>query len=173
MLTTVSGNAGRSGLSNLPMPADGAHSHGVEGLRRYQCARTSEGRLALAWDADSASTRRVSGPVQFVIKLMSFWRLSRSEVTNLLGFGEGDARYMADLLDGTQPLLGRDAKDRIAYLFRIRALLSSLFRDIDVENQWLRESHAPLDGRRPLDLMRGSMQDLLLAKEYTETLAGR
>ena len=69
--------------------------------------------------------------------------------------------------------MGRDIQDRIAHLFRIHETLSSVFRDPVVENEWLRESHALLDGRTPVSLLlEGSMEGLLLVKEYVE-LTGR
>ena len=71
-------------------------------------------------------------------------------------------------------LRGRDAKNRIAYLFRIRKMLSALFGDKNVENEWLRERHEMLDDKAPMDLLlEGSMENLLLVKEYVEAAAGR
>jgi len=68
----------------------------------------------------------------------------------------------------------RDVRDRIAYLFAIRATLRSLFRDLDVENEWLREPHSSLRGKSPLALLsNGSAEDLLIVKEYVDTTAGR
>ena len=65
-------------------------------------------------------------------------------------------------------------RDRIAHLFHIRQTLSSLFRDLDVENEWLREPHTLLDDQEPLKLLLGgSMEDLLLVKEYVDAAAGR
>ena len=70
--------------------------------------------------------------------------------------------------------MAEDVRDRIAHLFQIRKTLSSLFRDLDVENEWLREQHTLLDGQEPLKLLLGgSMEDLLLVKEYVDAAAGR
>ncbi len=115
---------------------------------------------------------RITGPVQFVIRLLLWWNLDRDAAVPLLGFHEGDAADVNEILRGSRPLCGDDVRDRIAHLFRIRSILSGLFRDLDVENQWLREDHELLDGHSPLSLMLGSTKDLLLAKEYTETFAG-
>ena len=85
-----------------------------------------------------------------------------------------DESFAGDLLTGRAALRGRDVKDRIAYLYRIRNILSALFRDENVENRWLREPHTMLNERSPLDLMLdGSMENLLLVKEYVEAAAGR
>ena len=52
--------------------------------------------------------------------------------------------------------------------------LSSLFRDLDVENEWLREPHSLLHRKSPLALLsNGSVEDLLIVKEYVDTVAGR
>ena len=85
-----------------------------------------------------------------------------------------DRSCAEDVLNGRAILKGRDARDRIAHLYRIRKILSALFRDEEVENQWLREPHAMLNERSPMDLMLdGSMENLLLVREYVEAAAGR
>ena len=120
------------------------------------------------------SRKRLTGPVRFVLKLMEFWRLTRDQVVGLLGFDQADADHVAAALNGIVTLRGRDVRDRIAYLFAIRATLSSLFRDLDVENEWLREPHSLLHGQSPLALLsNGSVEDLLVVKEYVDTVAGR
>ena len=117
---------------------------------------------------------RLTGPVQFVLKLLKYWRLERHDAVGLLGFYPTDAGYVVGILEGSERLLGRDAEDRISYLFSIRKTLWSLFRDLDVENEWLREPHSMLEDKTPLSLMlEGSMEDLLLAREYVDTAAGR
>ena len=104
---------------------------------------------------------------------MGFWRLDRPDVARLLGYDPEDIERVSAVLDGGAKLGGRDARDRIAHLFHIRRMLWSLCRDLDVENDWLREEHAMLDGKSPLSLMLGgSMEDLLLAREYVELAAG-
>lgn len=116
---------------------------------------------------------RLTGPIQFVRKLMDFWRLDNRDVVRLLGFTPEDFEYISAVLDGRRQLRGRDACDRIAHLFCIRRTLWSLFRNLDVENEWLRERHSMLNGRSPMSLiLEGSMEDLLLAREYIESAAG-
>ncbi len=116
----------------------------------------------------------LTGPVQFFKKLLDTWKLDSTGATALLGMDPDDWPFVRVLLAGRVPLKGRDAKDRIAHLYRIRKILSALFRDETVENQWLREPHAMLDERSPLELMLdGSMENLLLVKEYVEAAAGR
>ena len=117
---------------------------------------------------------RLSGPIWFVEKLLKTWRLELGDVVPLLGLEPSDLSYATDVFAGRATLRGRDAKDRIAYLFRIRKTLSALFRDEDVENEWLRERHEMLDDKAPMDLLLdGSMENLLLVKEYVEAAAGR
>ena len=115
---------------------------------------------------------RITGPVRFVKTLLRTWKLDPRDAAVLLGL---DKRNILDVLDGRCALpAGRDVEDRIAYLFHIRRTLSGLFRDEEVENEWLREDHSLLDDQSPLGLMReGSMENLLLVKEYVETTAGR
>ena len=117
---------------------------------------------------------RLTGPIIFVRILLHTWRLGQTDAIPLLGLEESDSSYAEDLLSGRVALRGRDIKDRIAYLFRIRKTLSALFRDEEVENEWLREPHAALNGQTPMDrLLEGSMENLLLVKEYVEAAARR
>ena len=119
------------------------------------------------------ANRRLTGPVQFIRKLMDFWQLDNTDVARLLGFDPEDFEYISAVLDGRRQLRGRDARDRIAHLFCIRRTLWSLFRNLDVENEWLREQRSSLDGKSPMSLiLEGSMEDLLLTREYVESAAG-
>ena len=126
------------------------------------------------WSGGLALHGRLTGPVQFVVALIEAWRLDRKSAVSLLGFESIDLRHVDELLNGRAPLKGRDAKDRIAHLFEIRRTLSALFRSLDVENSWLRESHSLLNNLSPMKLLlEGSMENLLLVKEYVLTAAGR
>ena len=118
--------------------------------------------------------QRISGPVQFVLTLLENWHLNRDDAVLLLGFDQKDNGLVQAVLAGVADLHDRDVLDRIAHLFHIRQTLSSLFRDLDVENEWLREPHTLLDEQEPLKLLLGgSMEDLLLVKEYVDAAAGR
>ena len=127
-----------------------------------------------SWESIVSPPKRISGPVQFVLKLLENWHLSRDDAVLLLGFDQEDNGFVRAVLTGSADLHGRDIRDRIAHLFQIRKTLSALFRDLDVENEWLREPHTLLDGQEPLKLLLGgSMEDLLLVKEYVDAAAGR
>ena len=123
---------------------------------------------------DSGETPgRLTGPVQFVRNLMESWRLDNWDVVRLLGCDPEDFEYVSAVLDGRRQLRGRDVRDRIAHLFCIRRTLWSLFRNLDVENDWLREQQRSLNGKSPMSLIvDGSIEDLLLAREYVESAAG-
>lgn len=117
---------------------------------------------------------RLTGPVQFVLRLMDSWRLGTPEAVKLLGFDPSDLDHVTSVLTGVEQFRGRDVRDRIAHLIWIRMTLWSLFRDLDTENSWLREPHSMLGDKSPLSLLLGgSMEDLLLAREYVESAAGR
>ena len=141
--------------------------------------------IVLLQNAAAARTRRtevpaqrvrIAGPVRFIVKLIATWDL-KPEVASactLLGFEPSEAPHVRDVLQGLDTLRGRDVKDRIAHLFRIRTLLSSLFRDDAVEREWLREPRDLLKGKAPMDLlMEGSMENLLLVRELVEVASGR
>ena len=117
---------------------------------------------------------RLTGPIQFMRNLLETWKLKPDDAAPLLGFEQSGRIYVRDLLSGRAVLTGRDVKDRIAYLLHIRMTLSALFRNEDVENQWLREQHPMLDNQTPIYLLLdGGMENLLLIKEYVDTAAGR
>lgn len=117
---------------------------------------------------------RLTGPVRFVLKLMEHWRLESGDAAGLLGFDRSDANYVTSVLDGHERLRGKDVRDRIFYLYGIRKSLRSLFRDRETENAWLREPHAALNGKSPMALLLGgSMERLLVVRDYVDTFAGR
>ena len=117
---------------------------------------------------------RLSGPIQFVLRLLDSWRLGKRDIVAILGFGPMEAAHVDDVLEGLDRFRGRDVHDRLAHLFRIRETLDSLFRNLDAENQWLREPHVLLDDKSPLSLLLGgSMEDILLTREYVDAAAGR
>ena len=143
-----------------------------ESVRNNQQQIDPEVRRVL--DRGAMEKERLNGPIQFVIKLLEFWRLDQTDVAALLGFGSADKAHVADVLDGLDSFRGRDVHDRIAHLFRIRETLDSLFRNLDAENQWLREPHVLLDDKSPLSLLLGgSMEAILLTREYVDAAAGR
>ena len=117
---------------------------------------------------------RLTGPVQFVRKLLQTWKLHLGDAAALLGFEQSERTHIDNLLNGRAALAGRDVKDRIACLLHIRSTLSALFRSEEVENEWLREPHAMLDNQVPMHLLlEGSMENLLLVKEYVDVVSGR
>ena len=142
-------------------------------LRGLIAPLAGEGTFQHAQGNPGETAGRPTGPVQFVRKLMEAWRLDRPDAVRLLGFDPEDFEYVAAVLDGRRQLRGRDTRDRIAHLFCIRRTLWSLFRDPDTENGWLRERHSMLNSASPLSLMLGgSMEDLLLVRDYVESAAG-
>ncbi len=117
---------------------------------------------------------RLSGPIRFVLRLLDYWRLEKRDIVAILGFSPMEAAHVDNVFEGLDHFRGRDVHDRIAHLFRIRETLNSLFRNLDAENQWLREPHAPLDDKSPMSfLLGGSMEDILLTREYVDAAAGR
>ena len=91
----------------------------------------------------------------------------------ILGYDSDDFEHVSAVLDGREQFGGRDVRERITHLFHIRRALWSLFRDLDVENDWLREQHHMLSEKSPLSLMlEGSMEALLLVREYVDAAAG-
>ena len=147
-------------------------------LRRGLDLRTSqkmERRSQTTISGDSLQFHdRLTGPIQFINNLLKAWKLKPDDAVLLLGFERSEKSYVDSLLNGRATLMGRDIKDRIAYLFQIRRTLSALFLSEDTENEWLREPHSMLNDRVLIDLLlEGAMENLLLVKEYVDTVAGR
>lgn len=116
---------------------------------------------------------RLTGPVRFFAKLLDLWKLNAESGWALLGYDESEKHLVSDLLAGATSLRGRDAKDRIATLFRIQAILKGLFRNIDAENEWLRAPQSALGERSPMELLlNGSMEKMLTVRQLVERMAG-
>ena len=114
-----------------------------------------------------------NGPIKLFDKILKTWRLRESDAIPLLGLEPSDKGYVSDVLAGHDVLKGRDANDRIAYLIQMRMALFAWLGDEAEENDWLREPQAALDGHVPMELLlEGSMENLLLVKEYVETATG-
>ena len=93
---------------------------------------------------------------QFFIKLIELWRLDSEDAQKLLGYYSKNIQL-----------------EQIANLLVMRKRLSGLFRDTDTENEWLREKHIELGNRSPIELLlSGSMENLLLVKEFVEHVSG-
>ncbi len=113
------------------------------------------------------------GLLQFVPSLLRFWRLQGEDAVPLLGFSHEDATHVTRALQGREAFRGRDVRERMAHLLWIRKTLSALFRDRDTENAWLREPHRQLDNRAPMDLLLGgSLEELLLVRDYADAASG-
>lgn len=116
---------------------------------------------------------RRTGPSQFLLKLASQWGLNHEDLVSILGFAPASAAHVASVLGGWAEFGSRDVRDRIIHLYRIRETLDSLLRDLEVEEEWLREPHDLLGGRSPMSLLLGgSMEDLLLVREYVDEFGG-
>jgi hypothetical protein len=103
---------------------------------------------------------------------MQAWSIDESDAARLLGFDEeADVGY---LLSGARQLDSRDCKDRVRHLLRIREALHGIFRNIDAEREWLRESRPELNGQSPLALLlEGSMESLLTVSQFVQWMVGR
>ena len=139
---------------------------------RYHIVLLGETVFESLFEEVAADPKRLAGPMRFVVGLLRTWHLTSEDAGLLLG--QESSYEVGKLLRGEGRISGRDAKDRIACLFRIRKTLSALFRDERTENEWLRERHGPLGGRTPLELLlEGSMENMLTVKEYVDWTAGR
>ncbi len=161
--------------SFLPSRDVAANAAGREGEGRTGISVTQlDSDIAMEHTPRGGNPHRLTGPIQFVLKLLDLWCLGTPEAVKLLGFDPDDRDHVVSVLAGHEEFRGRDVRDRIVHLIGIRMALRSLFRDLNTENDWLRESHPMLGDRTPLSLLLGgSMEDLLLTRKYVESAAGR
>lgn len=118
---------------------------------------------------------QLDGPIQAVKKVLDRWQVSTGHTAQFMGFDSSMQKYVEELLTGRRMLVqGSETEDRIAILYYIRCVLGALFRDKEVENEWLRRSHPELGGKSPMHLMQsGSRTDLLTARHHVDWVSGR
>src|SRR6266446_462236 len=69
----------------------------------------SETYLSEAIERDLAfGSGRIAGPMQFFLKLLDVWRLTRDDATALLGYEPTERQTVNDLLEGRESLKGKD-----------------------------------------------------------------
>ena len=133
------------------------------------CGRTSKPLQ----DLISEYSPRVSGPVQFLAVLRKYWNLEYYELGIMLGLDQSEEARCKNILTGIESLSGRDMNDRFSHLFSIRSYLDSLFRDLEVENKWLRKEQHMLYGESPMSLfLEGSIKSMLAVEQYVEMVSG-
>ena len=104
------------------------------------------------------------------LKVLERWRLTSPEGATLLG--SNDPRLIMDLRSGYAEIQTGEAIARIRHVLCIYSLAHRLLRDTEAENKWIRERRAELDGSSLLDVMlRGTLEDLILADEAAEGIA--
>lgn len=114
---------------------------------------------------------RLPGPVVYVSKLLDSWQLTIDDAIPLLGYEATDRTLVESILAGRTSLRGRDVKDRIASLFRIKSLVSELFREGELT--WMRTPRPEFGRASPIDMLReGSMERLLTLRQYVEYMSG-
>ena len=126
-------------------------------------------------EENSGSLYRIIGPIKFIHKLLELWEMHPGNAVSLLGFDRRGRGYVDRLLQGQDYLVeGSETEDRIAYLFYIWSIVSELFRDRTVENEWLRRAEPELEGKTPMELiLSGPITDLLLVKDFVDLVSGR
>ena len=120
------------------------------------------------------SQRKCSGLVQFLIKLLEYWKIDESKAVIMLGFAVDESELVKQILKGNEMLPERqDVVDRISHLLSIRHSLYGFFQDNEVENEWLREPQPLLDEEILMNLLlSGKYEDILLVREYVDTVTG-
>jgi len=120
------------------------------------------------------NNQRLAAPIRFIESLLNCWKLDKKDAVHLLGFEETEAGIVSGILAGSEQLRGRDAKERLFHLLSIRESLHYFFQNLETENDWLREPQPLLDEQTPMNLLlEGSMGNILLVREYVDSMAGR
>lgn len=123
--------------------------------------------------AASANESAFQAPiaVELAKALKHTWSISDRELALVLGIKPATSRSLFDVLGDTdQP---GDRRERLNLLFDVRARLSALFDDLNVERQWLRAGNPVLGDRSPLDLLQtGRLRDLFKVEQLVFFLTG-
>ena len=99
------------------------------------------------------------GLVQAFLLLLKRWRLDLNDGAILLGLPSDDSR---------------NPQVRLRTVLQIYAIVHSLLRDADAENRWIRDRRPELENASLLDTMlRGNMENLILANEFVEEFSAR
>lgn len=121
----------------------------------------------------SASAESPSAPARFASAIIDRWGLDERESCRLLGLDESEVLRLRQALGGQAPS-GRDFKERMRAIWRIFSTLESLFRDTETEKRFLRQQNDELDGKAPIDLIRGgSIEELLILRDFLDWRARR
>jgi hypothetical protein len=114
-----------------------------------------------------------SSLIKFLQNLIRLWGLERSAAATLLGLEPRSSTEALAVFEGRVAPTTRDQTARIGELFTIRKRLSSLFRNIEAENEWLRQPNPLLGNETPLELLlEGSFANLLRVRYLVDHIAG-
>ena len=98
-------------------------------------------------------------PMKAFLLLLKRWRLDLNDGAILLGLPSDDSR---------------NPQVRLRTVLQIYAIVYSLLRDADAENRWIRDRRPELENASLLDTMlRGNMENLILANEFVEEFSAR
>lgn len=109
--------------------------------------------------------------VELAKALKRAWNLSDRELALVLGIKQATSRSLYDVVgEADQP---GDRRERLNLLFDVRARLSALFDNLNVERQWLRAGNPALGDRSPIDLLQTShLRDLFRVDQLVFFLTG-
>ncbi len=115
---------------------------------------------------------RPTGPILLFEHIVADWNLTEADAASLLGLEDGSR--LTEIYAGRRVLVGRDANDRLRLILRIAADLDLLFGETDSIRSWLDELQQDFGRRSPRSLLvEGSIENLLLVKDYVAYLSGR
>lgn len=175
-LVTASGpRAGKTGrVHEKPMPS---YEKGVDAIRQLRHRRRREGyelcgaAFAEIQRLDPRSVELRAAEGQALLRLFDAWQLTREEQATLLGL---EPRALDGYLDG-RPLADDSVLlSRVGHLLAINKVLRLRYgAQPDFPAEWVRLPNVKLGGRRPLDLMLASREELAALRRHLEEEAGK
>jgi hypothetical protein len=116
---------------------------------------------------------RTPGPISLFGKILAEWNLGSQEAARLLGFEDNETKLAEDVLSGITTLRGKDAKERLRNILRIKVKLDALFENPEAQNKWLHRPAPLLEGKVPFDLLLdGSFENILRVRELVDHITG-
>ena len=160
----------REYASRFAAANDNAFAQDWERAKEAESRQSTE--LRHSRQSSEVSAGRLTGPVQYLKNLITDWQLEATDACALLGFEPAQQDDVSAIFAGRKTLSGRDAKDRIRALVVVNALLNDMYRDNVIKNEWLRETHTGLMIPPLSMILTGSMENLLVVRDFVKFSAG-
>lgn len=118
------------------------------------------------------SLQSLSFPIRIFLRIVDRWGLSALQASWILGMNDG--AIIGRLRKGECHWWSTSMDVRVKLLYQVFEGLLNLFRNREIEYDWLNEEQLPLDGRCPIQLtFSGKLEDLVQLRDFVYFISGR